>query len=105
MEHILGLKVHDDDNVATIFGDAAQGDTVEVRDKKGRQQEIATLGAIPYGHKLAVKPIAKGEIILKYGEEIGMATQDIATGAHVHVHNLDSMRGRGDLPDGGKAEK
>ena len=39
----------------------------------------------------------KGEPIIKYGEEIGVATADIDTGAYVHVHNLDSQRARGDL--------
>ena len=34
---------------------------------------------------------------MKYGEEIGVASRAIAAGNHVHVHNLDSMRGRGDL--------
>ena len=34
---------------------------------------------------------------MKYGEEIGVASREISAGNHVHVHNLDSMRGRGDL--------
>ena len=51
---------------------------------------------MPYGHKIAVKDIKKGELIMKYGEEIGIATKDIVKGEYVHVHNLDSMRGRGD---------
>ena len=38
----------------------------------------------------------EGELIMKYGEEIGIATKDIVKGEYVHVHNLDSMRGRGD---------
>ena len=37
------------------------------------------------------------EQIIKYGEEIGVATHEIKRGEYVHVHNLDSMRGRGDL--------
>ncbi|MDP1993088.1 MAG: SAF domain-containing protein [Syntrophales bacterium] len=38
----------------------------------------------------------KGDLIVKYGEPIGIATQDIRIGQHVHVHNLESARGRGD---------
>ena len=34
---------------------------------------------------------------MKYGEEIGIATREIVKGEYVHIHNLDSMRGRGDL--------
>lgn len=52
---------------------------------------------IEFGHKFAVKPIHEGEDILKYGEVIGVAVRDIAPGEHVHVHNLEGKRGRGDL--------
>jgi altronate dehydratase small subunit len=52
---------------------------------------------IEFGHKFAVKPIQEGEDILKYGEVIGVAVRDIASGEHVHVHNLEGKRGRGDL--------
>jgi altronate dehydratase small subunit len=37
-----------------------------------------------------------GDSIIKYGEVIGVATREIAPGQHVHVHNLESRRGRGD---------
>lgn len=94
----LALKVDDKDNVATIFADNIVDNTVvEVRDKKGNSEQITIHGDIPYGHKLAVCDIKKGEQITKYGEEIGIATTDIKKGDYVHVHNLDSMRGRGDL--------
>lgn len=94
----LALKVNDKDNVATIFAnDVKSGDVVEVRDKKGNVVNFKVLNDIPYGHKLAVKEIKVGEAIIKYGEELGVATKDIHLGEYVHVHNLDSMRGRGDL--------
>ncbi len=51
---------------------------------------------IEFGHKFAVVPISKGEDILKYGEVIGQASQDIQIGEHVHIHNLEGKRGRGD---------
>lgn len=94
----LALKVSDKDNVATIFAQGiVDGTVVEVRDKKGDSEEITIHGDVPYGHKLAVCDIKKGEQITKYGEEIGVASADIKKGDYVHVHNLDSMRGRGDL--------
>ena len=37
---------------------------------------------------MAIKPIAKGEKIIKYGELIGIAGSDIKPGQHVHVHNV-----------------
>lgn len=94
----LALKVHDDDNVATIFAEGiADGTPVEIRDKKGRSEVATVRGDIPYGHKIAVTDIRAGQPIVKYGEEIGVATQNIRQGDYVHIHNLNSMRGRGDL--------
>ena len=93
----LALKVNDLDNVATIFANGiTDGTIIEVRDKKGTSENVKVIGDVPYGHKIAVKDIKKDEIITKYGEEIGIATADIKVGEYVHVHNLDSMRGRGD---------
>lgn len=98
MELKLALKVDDLDNVATIFANGiTAGTEVEVRDKTGRSEVIAVHSDIPYGHKIAVVDIQKGEPIMKYGESIGRASTDIRKGDYVHVHNLEAMRGRGDL--------
>ena len=63
-------------------------------------QEGAALGeglvsaaAISQGHKIALHPIAAGQPVRKYGQVIGIATEDIGKGAHVHVHNLDMDNG------------
>jgi len=94
----LALKVHDKDNVATIFANGiVSGMTVEIRDKEGSREMIRVIGDVPFGHKIAVRDIQKGERIIKYGEEIGAATVDIARGEYVHIHNLEALRGRGDL--------
>ena len=58
--------------------------------------EVTLKDSLEFGHKFAVAPIRQGEDILKYGEVIGMATRDITPGEHVHVHNLEGKRGRGD---------
>ena len=94
----LALKVHDSDNVATIFANnLLPGMVVEMRDKQGNSEEIPLLSAIPYGHKIALEDIRAGHPFIKYGEAIGTANRDVEKGDHVHVHNLDSQRGRGDL--------
>ncbi|HCS74941.1 MAG TPA: D-galactarate dehydratase [Clostridiales bacterium] len=93
----IALKVNDRDNVATIFAEVKAGTKVEVRDKKGNSETITVAGDIPYGNKIALFNIHIGKQIYKYGEEIGVATQEIKKGDYVHVHNLDSIRGRGDL--------
>lgn len=93
----MALRCNDRDNVAVLFEENAAAETeVDVRDKRGNTVTMTIRQAIPYGHKLAVVPIAKGEDIIKYGEAIGVATADIVPGDYVHVHNMDSKRGRGD---------
>ncbi|MCF0109610.1 MAG: UxaA family hydrolase [Erysipelotrichaceae bacterium] len=97
-ERKMALHVNDKDNVATIFANGiTDGTEVEIRDKKNEVSTAVVIGDVPYGHKIAVRDIRKGELIIKYGEEIGIATADIRRGEYVHVHNLDSLRGRGDL--------
>lgn len=49
---------------------------------------VAEGGPAPLGHKVAVRPIAGGQAVRKYGHVIGYATTDIAAGEHVHTHNL-----------------
>ena len=98
MELKLALKVDDLDNVATIFANGiTDGTEVEVGDKKGKSEIITVHGDVPYGHKIALRDIAPGEHIMKYGECIGAASHPISKGDYVHVHNLDALRGRGDL--------
>lgn len=83
------------DNVATAIGDIPAGnDALFGIDDESRS--ITVSQAIALGHKLALRHIDKGEEILKYGTVIGLATRDIEPGEHVHVHNVESTRGRGD---------
>ena len=49
---------------------------------------IKTINNIPYGHKVSLKVIKKGEHIFKYGQKIGKSIRDIKPGEHVHSHNL-----------------
>jgi altronate dehydratase len=91
------IVISEADNVATALEALAPGTvlnavgTLTVRDP------------IPRGHKIAIRPIAAGGPVVKYGSPIGVAIADIAAGAHVHTHNLSSARGRGDLVRRGSA--
>jgi altronate dehydratase small subunit len=63
------------------------------------------LEAIPFGHKVAIMDVPEGTYVCKYGEVIGRATAEIEAGRHVHVHNVEGIRGRGDQAkpaEGGK---
>ncbi|NCB42730.1 MAG: D-galactarate dehydratase [Clostridia bacterium] len=101
----FALKVHEQDHVATAFNRVAIGDLVAVSDKSGRKEALVAKTEIPYGHKIAVCDIAKGEKVFKYGEVIGRSTCFIQRGTHVHVQNMESLRGRGDFLEEDKQEK
>lgn len=86
------------DNVATVVDDFKAG--TKIHFFLGNQdQAVELLQNIPLGHKIAILGISKGEEIIKYGESIGKATLNIKAGEHVHVHNMESLRGRGDKED------
>ena len=88
------LAIHPDDDVAVALRDLVRGEIVTVRDG-GELHRVTLADAIPLGHKFARNAVPKGAPIRKYGECIGVATADIATGAHVHIHNMASRRARG----------
>jgi altronate dehydratase large subunit len=86
------FTLHPHDSVAIAAGDMIAGQAVP------GDIGLVRLGkTIPSGHKYARRDIAGGEVIIKYGQPIGRATVSIAAGDHVHVHNVESLRGRGDL--------
>jgi altronate hydrolase len=80
------------DNVATALEPLDRGTTITAG-----TVTVAVLDHIPRGHKIALRAIACGDPVVKYGSPIGVASCDIAAGAHVHTHNVVSTRGRGDL--------
>jgi altronate hydrolase len=62
---------------------------------------VTTREPVPFGHKVATAAIAPGNAVRKYGQVIGVATQPIFAGAHVHVHNLvmSEQRADAEVPD------
>jgi altronate dehydratase small subunit len=90
--------MHSDDNVAMALLELTPGMVLHVpRDAGQPDLEVTVHATIPFGHKVALLPIAAGEPVRKYGEMIGRASSDIRAGEHVHTHNVESQRGRGDL--------
>lgn len=81
------------DGVATALDDLGTGDRVTVVSAAQEVvNEVVATKAIPFGHKVALDKIEKGAKVIKYGEIIGVASQDIAPGDHAHIHNVDSNR-------------
>ncbi len=90
------LIMHPYDNVATALEEIRAGEEVVVP-VVGTALTLRALEAIPFGFKIALQEIPKGEIIRKYGETIGRAGTNVPKGALVHIHNLEGTRARGDL--------
>lgn len=91
---VRAIVLNAQDNVATLVDAGKAGDQVRL---SGEGSGIVTLAAdVNFGHKLATRAIGKGEAIRKYGVVIGKATTAIDLGQHVHVHNVEALRGRGD---------
>lgn len=86
------LVISDGDNVATALEPLEVG-----RELAAGGSRVVVQEPIPRGHKLALRSIASGESVVKYGSAIGVASKDIPAGTHVHTHNVSSTRGRGDL--------
>ena len=93
-ERITALRIHPRDNVATCVLAQRAGETAVYADG-GETAEVRLLDDIPFGHKFAVRSIAAGEEIIKYGYPIGRAVRDIQPGEHVHIHNVGSLRCNG----------
>jgi len=91
--------VYATDNVGTAVLEAIHtGDHVGCNGERS-DLEVIALDPIAYGHKIALMDIAQGDTVLKYGLSIGSASRDIKEGEHVHDHNVESNRGRGDLAE------
>ncbi len=81
------IRLDPRDNVAVVTADVKAGDLI---DAGGIQVQAAE--PIPRGGKAALTAIPSGEPVVRYGEEIGLATAAIAPGQHVHTHNLSGRK-------------
>ena len=74
------IRLHPLDDVVIARSQLMSGTEVE---------GLPVRGLIPPGHKIATRPIAMGAPVRRYNQIIGFASQAIAPGEHVHVHNLN----------------
>ena len=95
MKKYKAVTMNEKDKVAVALTSIAKNTVTELS-HQNKVVKIEVMDEIEFGHKFAIEPIKKGEDILKYGEVIGVASQNIKVGEHVHVHNLEGKRGRGD---------
>lgn len=83
------MRIHEKDNVAVMLYDAKPEDIVILG-----ELSVVLSEEIPYGHKVALQDLKKGDLIIKYNQPIGGARENIKRGEWVHVHNMSSLRGR-----------
>ena len=79
------LKFDERDNVVIALEATVPGDEISVN---GEASGVTAADSVPQGHKIALRNIAKGETIYKYGHPIGLAAENISAGSYVHVHNV-----------------
>lgn len=99
------IVLHADDNVATALKDIRAGSMARVVGPNGRLPDVTVTSEIRLGHKAATRPVGLGELVVKHGTPFGRATAAIATGEHVHVHNVSSLSRETDLRPQGAAHE
>ncbi|MEZ5710565.1 MAG: altronate dehydratase family protein [Blastomonas sp.] len=76
-------QCHEADSVAIALVPLKSGDIIDVAER-----QVTLIDAIAPGHKFALANHRNGQPVLRYGEQIGLATRAILAGEHVHSHNL-----------------
>lgn len=87
--------VHDsEDTVGVVVVETVKAGTAlsGLDMEAGRPLHIDALADIPLGHKIALKDLAEGDTVLKYGHDIGKVVAAAKAGDHVHVHNMKTKR-------------
>lgn len=92
-----GILLHESsDDVGVAVMDLKAGEKIEAVTLEGDLvSQIELIDDVPLGHKVALRELSKGKHVIEYGEEIGYAYVPIKLGAHVHVHNIKSLRWSG----------
>ena len=92
---MIDFVVHDDgDSVGVVVVEGVKSGAELTGWVMDQDREIKFTAAtdIPIGHKLAIKPLSKGDTVIKYGTDIGRVVADIGMGEHAHVHNIKTKR-------------
>ncbi len=89
-----GILLHEtSDDVGVAAMDIKAGEEIEAVTLEGKSvQTVKVIEDVPLGHKVAMRDMPADHHVQEYGRAIGYAFQDIKFGAHVHVHNIKSLR-------------
>jgi (2R)-sulfolactate sulfo-lyase subunit alpha len=89
------LLVHDHrDNVGVVVVENLRAGTelLVVVTEDNSERHAVNNQDVPIGHKVALRDLAVGDTVIKYGQDIGRVVAPIAKGDHVHTHNLKTKR-------------
>ena len=89
-----GILLHEaDDDVGVTAMDLKAGEVVLAVTLEGEAvTEVTLVDDVPLSHKVAMRAMEINKHVIEYGRAIGYASVDIAAGAHVHTHNIKSLR-------------
>ena len=90
--HLLVHEPQDSCGVVVVEGLKAGIEMLCVVTADNSSFHLRAAQDVPIGHKVALKDIASGDTIIKYGADVGRAVADIPKGAHLHVHNVKTKR-------------
>jgi len=82
------IRLNENDNVAVALKNIRTGEIIKIQGLDGKTE---VKKGIPYGHKIALRDIGVEEKVLKYGECMGVTTEKIPKGYHVHVSNVRGL--------------
>jgi (2R)-sulfolactate sulfo-lyase subunit alpha len=92
MKH--GVLLHEpEDDVGVAVMDLRKGATIGALTLEGKPVgKVKLLDNVPLGHKVAMRDLALNKPVIKYGRPVGKAVKPISRGAHVHTHNVKTLR-------------
>lgn len=92
MIHVVLHDANDTVAVAVVEGIKAGSELNAWIMDDDRTVTVKALQDIPIGHKVAMKDMAVGDTVIKYGEDIGKVVAGVRAGEHAHVHNIKTKR-------------
>lgn len=91
-DELAFLAHREKDSVAVAVRDVPPGTQSVAFLTSTKRSKVETVEEIPLGHKVALVPISANSSVVEYGEIVGTATQNIAIGELVHIHNIRSNK-------------
>lgn len=81
------------DDVAVAVADLQPGEELVIESLEGgKTHSVKLLEGVPLGHKVALKDMKEGYVVIEYGEKVGRMTKAVKKGGYVHVHNIRTLR-------------